>query len=70
MLIEKETITGITMIENEHNDFCVVFHIGKKGREGKIIIPCYFSSGFPIDHPVFAEMKANLPYKRIHRQSL
>ena len=42
MLVKKDEITKITMLDNEHNDFCVVFHLGDKGRDGQVVLPCFF----------------------------
>ena len=56
MLVNKGDITKIDMIDNEHNDFCVRFHLGKDGKDGQIILPCFFVAGFPIDE--YPELKA------------
>ena len=56
MLVNKGDITQIDMIDNEHNDFCVRFHLGKDGRDGQIILPCFYVAGFSIDE--YPELKA------------
>ena len=58
MLVKKSEITNITMLDNEHNDFCVVFHLGDEGRRGEIVLPCFFVAGFSLDDPDFANCKA------------
>ena len=57
MLVKKSEITNITMLDNEHNDFCVVFHIGDEGRDGQVVLPCFFSAGFDLDDPHFVDSK-------------
>lgn len=57
LLVKRSDITEITMIQNEHNDFCVVFHLGKEGRRGKIILPCFSVAEFSLHDPEFAELK-------------
>ena len=59
MLIKKDEITKITMLDNEHNDFCVVFHLGEDGRYGQIILPCFWAAGFDLDDPDWAEAEAD-----------
>ena len=39
------------MLDNEHNDFCVVFHLGDNGRDGQIILNCFSVAGFSLDDP-------------------
>ena len=57
ILVKKSEITKITMIDNEHNDFCVIFHLGDDGRRGQIILPCYYTAEFPLDDPNYADQK-------------
>lgn len=50
MLVKKSDITKIDMIEYSNNDFgendfCVRFHL----ERGCIILPCFYSAGFPLD---------------------
>ena len=58
MLVKRSEISKITMLDNENNDFCVVFHLGGDGRNGKIIRPCFFAAGFSLDDPKWVEAKA------------
>ncbi len=61
MLVKKSDITKIDMIDNEHNDFCVRFHLGKDGRDGQIILKCFTNAGFPInDMPEAIEKQLQL----------
>lgn len=58
MLVEKNDISKITMLDDQDNDFCVVFHLGNDKRSGKIILPCFFSAGFSLDDLEYEKAKA------------
>ena len=58
MLVKKNEISKITMLDNEHNDFCVVFHLGDNGRDGQIILNCFADAGFSLDDPDWVAEKA------------
>ena len=58
MLVKKNEISNITMLDDENNDFCVVFHLGDDGHDGQIILKCFYVAGFSLDDPNYAELKA------------
>ena len=58
MLVKKNEISKITMLDNENNDFCVVFHLGDNGRNGQIVLPCFYNAGFSLDAPDWRAEKA------------
>lgn len=53
MLVRKCEIKHIDMVENEHNDFCVRFHLDR----GCIILPCFYVAGFSLGEMPEADAK-------------
>ena len=60
MLVKKNDIAEITMLDDEHNNFCVVFHLaeGPSIKRGQIVLPCFFVAGFDLDDSLYVHLKA------------